>query len=189
MSDYESDYIAAFEEISDEVKRRKEVLKSESKVFSVEEEKYVAIPAKHWWQFLDVLTRKDELIEALIKLNNLIVGRLDRLLEVFGVAPPTVTPVDYFIRTDNIASHRILTGVINTATPLFSSPTESKRAVIYAPTTNPSTVWIGGSNVGPDETGFPLPPNSAINVFVKDLSKVYYYSPNAGNELRVKREW
>lgn len=155
------------------------------------QQRYVSIPETKWWQLRDVFTKLDEYINAQIRLDNLIVGRLDTLIALSGGPTEVLKELSTRDITNKIRPDTIPAAVLNTATPLYAYTAKCKRAQILADPANPlpTSLFLGGSDVAPPETGFPLAPGTLYPTTLDSLDKIYYFATVAGNVMRVIREW
>jgi hypothetical protein len=76
---------------------------------------------------------------------------------------------------------------VNKPKPLFGFQVVNRFATIYALSTNTGVFYIGDSNVNPDS--MPLAAGQSTDVYIDDLSKIWYIGTSAGDKLKVLAEW
>ncbi|MHA1852586.1 MAG: hypothetical protein ACTSUF_03655 [Candidatus Heimdallarchaeaceae archaeon] len=152
------------------------------------------IPEKHWWQISDWFTRRDELLEAILKQLQAM-GQI-QLAPAAPTPPPPVMPPGIEPKLDVIATEQtrtkeLLEGfnfITNQSTvPTPGTPTEvistvkTYLVIIRAHTTNTGNIYVGGQGVTP-ATGFILGAGESLAIPIDNLKKRIWIDADVAGE-------
>lgn len=170
----------------DELLKKLDELKEQTNTFSDSTDTDTLIPKKQWYQFSDIFTRQDEILEAILL-------QLQKMESTLATQPPTPTPVqqppqipaEFGGKFDSMINLLSLIfknsegyGYITGASNLIATGTQQEvvstiktyLVIIRANITNTGTIYLGGRGVS-GVTGYQIDAGEAVALQINNVKK------------------
>ena len=183
-------------EILNEIKKLK--TDSSSSITNPQEDKpttqQLEVPKKHWWQLSDILSRQDELLEAILlqlqSMATLTPTPTPPTPEV-PVIPPGMTAKLDVIAGEQIRTKELLEGfnfitgqatVPTPGTPMeVISTVKTYLIILRAHVTNTGNIYVGGKGVN-TTNGFILGAGEALSIQIDNTKKTIWINADVTGE-------